>query len=299
MPVLIEAISIVIRAEVINKLYPGGWEGFRDDCPNKTLCADNELIRVGFMTPTDAQQFVNNLAEYGIEYVRDGKAIDLVVVDQQKGFLMSCDWGEYGHVDWQKDSNKKIAACRRVDSKSDQIVTPINWSYEESLSKEFKFVESGHVPEHMDFLRHEGNMDVYRDLKTGKEVFVGRPEVGSQYINDYHKAHSERSMKAILGQQPSSPEEFARKSAMLRRQSRQRFKEHGGKTTHQLLMEAIEEGDIGAVKQHLTTGADVNAKTDGGWTPLDWAVEHDKTETADLLRKHGGKTSEELKAEGK
>ena len=56
MPVLIEAISIGIRAEVVNKLYPGGWDGFRDDCPNKTLCADNELIRVGFMNPTDAQQ---------------------------------------------------------------------------------------------------------------------------------------------------------------------------------------------------------------------------------------------------
>ena len=29
------------------------------------------------------------------------------------------------------------------------------------------------------------------------------------------------------------------------------------------LIEAIEEGDIEAVKQHLATGADVNAKDDG------------------------------------
>ena len=86
MPVLIEAISIVIRAEVVNKLYPGGWDGFRDDCPNKTLCEDNELIRVGFMTPTDAQQFVNDLAKFGIEYVRDGKAIDLVVVVNKRDY---------------------------------------------------------------------------------------------------------------------------------------------------------------------------------------------------------------------
>ena len=32
-----------------------------------------------------------------------------------------------------------------------------------------------------------------------------------------------------------------------------------------------------------------------GETPLDWA----DPEVADLLRKHGGKTGEELKAEGK
>jgi ankyrin repeat protein len=35
------------------------------------------------------------------------------------------------------------------------------------------------------------------------------------------------------------------------------------------------------------------------WTPLDWAIIRNHTETADLIRKHGGKTGEELKAEGK
>ena len=43
----------------------------------------------------------------------------------------------------------------------------------------------------------------------------------------------------------------------------------------------------------------MNAKDEDGKTPLDWAVDEDQTETADLLRKHGGKTGEELKAEGK
>ena len=47
----------------------------------------------------------------------------------------------------------------------------------------------------------------------------------------------------------------------------------------------------------IAAGADVNAKGNGnGTTPLDMA---DDKETAALLRKHGGKTGEELKAEGK
>jgi len=49
----------------------------------------------------------------------------------------------------------------------------------------------------------------------------------------------------------------------------------------------------------LAAGTDVSIKDNYGKTPLDWAVEHDKPETSDLLRKHGGKTGEELEAEGK
>ena len=65
------------------------------------------------------------------------------------------------------------------------------------------------------------------------------------------------------------------------------------------IWEAAKQGDIEAVKQYLDAGADVNAKTKHGDTPLDVAIGLKRTEIADLLRKHGGKTSEELKAEGK
>ena len=72
--------------------------------------------------------------------------------------------------------------------------------------------------------------------------------------------------------------------------------------------EAAKTGNIKAVKQHLDAGADVNAKDGAGRTPLDKAkrgwlrdspeVIAARKETADLLRKHGGKTAEELKAAG-
>jgi len=45
----------------------------------------------------------------------------------------------------------------------------------------------------------------------------------------------------------------------------------------------------------IAKGADVNAKTKRGDTPLDWAIKYKRTETADLLRKHGGKTGAKLK----
>jgi len=101
------------------------------------------------------------------------------------------------------------------------------------------------------------------------------------------------------------------------------------------IQDAAKEGNVKAIKQHIAAGTDVNAKGDAestplhwaangghkeivellidkgadvnvknsGKTPLDWATHLDNpnasAELADLLRKHGGKTGEELKAAGK
>ena len=93
---------------------------------------------------------------------------------------------------------------------------------------------------------------------------------------------------------------------------------------------AANEGNVEAIKHHLAAGTSVNAKDDNGETSLHWAAirGHKETaelliagsaevnakdnvgrtpldlakrypETADILRKHGAKTSEELKAERK
>jgi ankyrin repeat protein len=99
------------------------------------------------------------------------------------------------------------------------------------------------------------------------------------------------------------------------------------------IWEAAEQGDIEAVKEYLAIGtnvnakdeayggmplhwaaysgrnevaeflinegADVNAKNQADATPLDKAIEKNRDETVSLLRKHGGKTGEELKTEPK
>lgn len=47
MAVLVEAISIIIKRNVIEEKFPNGWEGFILEAPNGSLCADDELARVG------------------------------------------------------------------------------------------------------------------------------------------------------------------------------------------------------------------------------------------------------------
>ena len=63
------------------------------------------------------------------------------------------------------------------------------------------------------------------------------------------------------------------------------------------LHDATQNGRKEIVKLLIAEGADVNAKSFFDETPLDYAKRH--PEIADLLRKNGGKTGEELKVEGK
>lgn len=98
------------------------------------------------------------------------------------------------------------------------------------------------------------------------------------------------------------------------------------------IWEAARNGNIDAVRLHLTAGADANIRDEGGWVPLhgasgsghreivelllangakvnvpamsgktalDYASRAGHKETADFLRRHGGKIRAELKAEGK
>jgi hypothetical protein len=80
MAVLVEAISVVIRADSLLTAFEQDWEAFKAEVPNDTLCADGELARVGFMVPDDAQAFVEQLATFGLVFQDGGKARDLGAV---------------------------------------------------------------------------------------------------------------------------------------------------------------------------------------------------------------------------
>jgi hypothetical protein len=65
MAVLVEGISVVVRADSIVKEMQGGWERFRSLVPNGTLCFDDDLARVGFLDPNEVSAFIDRLESEG------------------------------------------------------------------------------------------------------------------------------------------------------------------------------------------------------------------------------------------
>ena len=175
MAVLIEGISVVVKVQSMLDAFDRDWNAVFDVIPNKTLCSDTELARIGFMTPVDVEAFVNVLQIHGLQFIEEGRCVDIVVVDQMLGVINLCDWVDFGV--YEIAPGQLIAACRLVDSEFDDIQVPDDWSYSRSLSRTSMFVPSGQMDKTMKFLRNEGGVDVYENLMTGREVYVGRPSI--------------------------------------------------------------------------------------------------------------------------
>ena len=172
MAVLVEALSVVIRAKALLAAFRDDWTAFVATVPNATLCADGDLVRVGFMTPGDVRAYVDSLVEHGLVYLVNGVAQDIVVVDQLRGPLATCQWIEFGHVGLDGDPKKRVAACQQVGSVETKIICPDNWIFSDSLSASFGFVPGSAVDKSLVFIRHDDGVDVYRSALTGEEVFV-------------------------------------------------------------------------------------------------------------------------------
>ena len=184
MAVLVEAISVVVRRDAIAERYPGGWRAFLEIVPNATICADDDLVRVGFMSPTDVESFIKRLEHGGLTFIQDKKAIDIAVVDQMRGPTTPAQWLEFSHLAFG-DKEQRVAACWlfegpriaagiHMSSKQMNLATPEGWRYEDSLSAKSTFVPNEQANERLKLLRHDDGQDVYLDLGTGKEVYVGR-----------------------------------------------------------------------------------------------------------------------------
>ena len=176
MPVLIETISVVIRRQAIKEKYPGGLPAFEVGTPFSgpvdMMCADDDLVKVGFMAPVDVGWFCDLLGIYGIRSPEN--PVDLVVIDSGTAApTRRCDWIEL--IQYEVDGGTVLAA-RLKGSSDDTLVVPENWTYETSATKNTSFVRNEDFDAGRVYLGSTGDgLDVYRDKITGELRYIGRP----------------------------------------------------------------------------------------------------------------------------
>lgn len=170
MAVLMEGISVVVRRDAIESRYPGGWSAFSQSPPNNTFCADDSLARIGFMNPDDVRAYLTMLERSGLKFQDEGRAIDCAVVDQVRGPTTSVEWLSLGKVDIE---GREITIAWLGEEYDGGVAFPAGWRPEGAL----QFVAAEDMDDRMKFLRRENGVDVYLDLRTGKENYMGRPQV--------------------------------------------------------------------------------------------------------------------------
>lgn len=176
MPVLIETLSVVIKRKAIREKYPGGFPAFEVDAPFSGpvdfFCADEDLAKVGFMTPTDVEWFCNRMAEHGIG--SPDMPTDLVVVAAcTEAPTRPCGWIEI--IRYQLDEGVVLAA-RLKGSNEDTLVVPEGWTYAASATRNTRFVPNEDFAASLVYVGPAGDgLDAYREKATGELRYVGRP----------------------------------------------------------------------------------------------------------------------------
>ena len=176
MPVIIEAISVVIRRKAIDEKYPGGYLAFDQEAPTMgpvdTLCADDDITAVAFMAPIDVKGYCDLLGTYGIGSPEN--PIDLAVIDQFTGAVTPCDWLETTGVDLE--GGGRVLIARILGNNADTPVVPEGWTWENSITKNTYFMPNEALKDSVEYVRSEpGGLDVYREKATGELRYIGRP----------------------------------------------------------------------------------------------------------------------------
>jgi hypothetical protein len=126
------------------------------------------------MAPVDVRAFFEVLEANGLRFVgEDERCIDLVVIDQECGPTVPCDWAD---VHWVRGADGgSIMACALRGSRDVGVMCPAGWSYENSLTASHTWTPIEHAHEEMELLDHEpGGPEVYWDRREHRKVHTGR-----------------------------------------------------------------------------------------------------------------------------
>ena len=160
MAIPIEGFCVVAKQDRIEPLLQSG----QLVPPNQTALGDDDIWRCSFMTLADANRFLEVVEDLGLN-VKQGPDSDVVLVQEfDQSVEPYCEW-------LQTSTWEKAVIGWMAGSQPDSVTAMEGWDPKVGSGLTF------HDPSSMgdlEFVRTEGSLEVYRDLASGREVYVGR-----------------------------------------------------------------------------------------------------------------------------
>jgi len=177
MTILIEAISIVVRLDALDRLGVDGRDSFINLIPNQTYYEDEKIGRVGFMEEHDALDFIKKLSSIGLYQCDDSGAFkDFAILLQEQEEIYRCPWIERFEIEWENrllDVAAFIDSCGKVWLEDDpgSFIGPADWSPDRGIvytsnDNDLRYQKTLSAPD-------GGILDQYL-LPTGELTYIGR-----------------------------------------------------------------------------------------------------------------------------
>jgi tetratricopeptide (TPR) repeat protein len=160
MAVPIEGFSVVAQKDRIKPFLDSGTV----EAPNATALCDKEIWRCCFMEETDAVKFMETLSALGLN-VSQGPDSDVVLVSElDRSVSPYCEWLVTGN--WEK-----AVIAWKAGTRPDSVSAREGWDPKVGSGLVFYDRKS---QDGLEFLRLQGNIEVYLNKETGKEVYLAR-----------------------------------------------------------------------------------------------------------------------------
>jgi hypothetical protein len=207
--VVVAGITVVILQSSLERRFPGGARGLAKHSPNDTYRSDGTLAAVSFMVSADANQFVSELAKYGLSDPTRTASEDVAIVAETAGFLAPCRWL---HVDLRSFTDKSGrqfgATIVWTGDEPSTFAAPHNWSPHRMELVAPERIQNSDVVNVERDPTGGGAVVTYRERGTGRTFFVARTgPPGFHDLNQRYQALREELVR--LTETPDSPERAA------------------------------------------------------------------------------------------
>ncbi len=168
MSVLIEALTLVVRKQGLERAYPGGTAAFLAAAralarPPRFACeGDEHFVNVSFYDPEHMRPCLELLRAHGLGRIEDDAFVDAACVDQIFGPTRGCDW-----LRWAEDEDGITRAWLATEEPR-ELATDDQWTAARSLGLVHR--ERVDVPGRLLRLAEEDGVEFWLDQTTGKQL---------------------------------------------------------------------------------------------------------------------------------